>query len=760
MKTQTNKHHTNVVAVQPQTTFHKEDRTKTQSSTTLKLAIFFAMVITMALSAVLLLSAFGTLARAADIPEAPSSATPTKETQSRIIESYARSSLSFEVNRGQTAEQVKFVSHGPGYTLFLTNDEAVLALKDNSRMHRADGAVLRLQLAGVNRHATLNGLEELPGKINYFVGNEPKQWQTSIPTYAKVAYHSVYQGVDVNYYGTQQQLEFDFVVAPGADPNQIALKLQADSAARAKEQGSLRVEKNGDLVESTRAGEFRLRKPTVYQMVTTARGVEKKLVETKYVLKNNSQVGFEVGSYDKTRELVIDPVVPFYSTYLGGRKNDYGYGIAVDHGGNAYITGSTASLKFPVGPCIMCIYNGGAFDAFVTELNPAGFPVYSTYLGGAGNDYGYGIAVDFNGSAYVTGSTNSVNFPVLGCVVCAFAGGASDAFVTQLAPGGGALVYSTYLGGNGNDNGRAIAVDNDGDAYVTGNTSSLNFPVANCFQCVYNGGAADAFVSELRPGGVGFVFSTYLGGSGNDYGNGITVDPNQRPIVTGSTTSHNFPVVPGCFQCAKGGLSDAFVTKFNFAGAGLQHSTYLGGAGNDYGYAIAQDPQGGIFITGSTASLNFPVVACLQCAFQGGASDAFVTHFSQTLAGLSYSTYLGGAGTDSGSGIASDAAMDAIVTGYTSSVNFPVANCFQCVYNGGAADAFVTSLVPPGPGLNFSTYLGGTGDDYGYGIGINLAFNPFDVFVTGSTTSLNFPVLGCFQCVKGGASDAFVVGLP
>lgn len=710
---------------------------------------------------VLLLGALGMQANAADMPEATrSTVAPTKETQSKIIESYARSPLSFEANRGQTAEQVKFVSRGPGYTLFLTNDEAVLALRDHSKVHQAAGTTLRLQFVGANRHATVKGLEELPGKSNYFVGNDPKQWQTGIPAYARVKYHDVYPGVDVNYYGTQQQLEFDFVVAPGADPSQIALHLQADPSAKAQKQGKLRVDNHGDLVESTRAGELRLRKPTVYQIIANAGEAEKKLVETKYVLKKNFQVGFEVGSYDKTRELVIDPIVPFYSTYLGGAANDFGLSIAVDPKGNAYITGATASLNFPVPGCVFgCVYNGGAFDAFVTELNPAGFPVYSDYLGGAGTDYGYGIAVDFNGSAYVTGATNSLNFPVPGCIICANRGG-FDAFVTEVAPGGAGLIYSTYLGGKGNDYGRAIAVDNNGDAYVTGITSSHNFPMFACAFCVFQGGATDAFVTELRPFGVGFVFSTYLGGKGNDYGYGITFDPNERPIVTGSTTSLNFPVVAGCFQCANAGLSDAFITEFNFAGAGLLASTYLGGTGNDYAYAIAQNTNEGIFITGSTASQNFPVVNCLQCVFQGGASDAFVTHFNPALTGLVYSTYLGGKGTDSGRGIALDAKLDALVTGYTSSVNFPVANCFQCVYNGGASDAFVTSLIPPGPGLNFSTYLGGKGNDYGYGIGVNLSFNPLAAFVTGSTTSVNFPVLGCFQCVNGGASDAFVVGLP
>jgi hypothetical protein len=403
---------------------------------------------------------------------------------------------------------------------------------------------------------------------------------------------------------------------------------------------------------------------------------------------------------------------------------------------------------------------GGLADAFVTELNPGGI-VYSTYLGGAGNDYGYGIAVDPLGNAYVTGSTSSPNFPVPLCFQCLFQGGAADAFVTEIAAGGAGLVYSTYLGGKAADYGRAIAVDPGGDAFVTGNTTSKNFPVPGCvFGCLPAGGN-DAFVTELKrkPGGpVALVYSDYLGGAANDYGYGIAVDPNQNAYVTGATSSVNFPVTaPACFQCAPLGLSDAFVTRVAPFGAGLVNSTYLGGPTNDYGYGIALDGQLTVYVTGSTAG-PFPLGPCFQCVYGGGVSDAFVTKLDPTLTGIIYSTYLGGVGADAGRGIAVDAMGDADVTGNTNSKNFPVANCFQCVINGGM-DAFVTSLTPPGVAVVYSTFLGGKGSDFGRGIAVNLAFNPTVHYVTGYTNSPNFPVIGA-GFPPAGVNDAFVTGLP
>ena len=692
---------------------------------------------------------------------APSAASnpPDKKTHQQWLDSFAQLPMSFEANRGQTDPQVQFVSRGSGYTLFLTKDEAVFALNGSSKMARE--TTVHVHFESANPQALVSGTDELPGKSNYFIGNDPTKWHTAIPTFARIEDHNIYPGIDLVYYGNQQQLEYDLRVAPEADPSRIAFDFRSDQTPHSAKASTsrLHVDTAGNLVSSS--GDVLLRKPDVYQVLTSKSGTtEKRAVEAKYVVKKDNQVGFEIGFYDRTETLTIDPVVPFYSTYLGGAANDYGYGIALDAKGNAYVTGSTASLNFPVFGCLQCLNAGGLADAFVTELNPGGL-VYSTYLGGAANDYGYGIAVDPLGNAYVTGSTNSPNFPVALCFQCVFQGGAADAFVTEIAAGGAGLVYSSYLGGKGSDYGRAIAVDPAGDAFVTGNTTSKNFPVPGCVFGCLPGGLSDAFVTELMraPGGpVALVYSDYLGGKANDYGYGIAVDPNQNAYVTGATSSPNFPVTaPACFQCAPLGLSDAFVTHVAPFGAALVNSTYLGGPTNDYGYGIAIDGQLTVYVTGSTGG-PFPIGPCFQCIYGGGVSDAFVTRLDPTLTGIIYSTYLGGAATDVGRGIAVDAMGDADVTGNTNSKNFPVANCFQCLINGGT-DAFVTSLTPPGVAVLYSTYLGGRGNDYGRGIAVNLAFNPTIHFVTGYTNSVNFPVIGG-GFPHAGLYDAFVTGLP
>ena len=680
----------------------------------------------------------------------------TKDRQ-QWLDSLGQLTMSFEANRGQTDSHVAFVSRGAGYTLFVTKDEAVFALKGG---HGNTADTLRMHFNGVNRNSVVTGQDELPGKSNYFVGNDPKLWRTAIPTFTKVENHNLYPGIDLVYYGSQQQLEYDLKVLPGADPGRINLDFRADHDSKFSNSASVQVDKAGNLVSAADSSKVLLRKPLVYQMSATTSGVATKMaIAAKYVVTGN-KVGFQIGSYDRSRTLIIDPVVPFYSTYLGGAANDYGYGIALDAKGNAYVTGSTASLNFPNPGCIQCVNAGGLSDAFVTELNPGGL-VYSTYLGGAANDYGYGISVDVAGNAYVTGSTNSPNFPVALCFQCVFQGGAADAFVTEIAAGGAGLVYSTFLGGKGGDFGRAIALDPAGDAFVTGNTTSKNFPVPGCtFGCL-PGGLSDAFVTELtrRPGGpVALIYSDYLGGAANDYGYGIAVDPNQNAYVTGATSSVNFPTTaPACFQCAPQGLSDAFVTRVAPFGAALVNSTYLGGPTNDYGFGIAIDGQLTVFVTGSTAG-PFPLGPCFQCVYGGGPSDAFVTRLDPTLTGIIYSTYLGGAGTDAGRGIAVDAMDDADVTGNTNSKNFPVANCFQCVARGNM-DAFVTSLTPPGVAVVYSTYLGGKGNDFGRGIAVNPLFNPTIHYVTGYTNSPNFPVIGAGFPPAGGV-DAFVTGLP
>jgi hypothetical protein len=692
--------------------------------------------------------------------------------------------LYFEPNRGQTDPQVKFLSRGSGYTLFLTRGaEAVLVLRKPTPKRdplqppalawagvapqsepASPTAVVRIKLVGRNARPRVDGLDELLGKANYFIGNDPKKWRTNVPMYSTVRYREVYPGVDLVYYGNQRQLEHDFIVAPGADPRSIRFNLVGVE--------KLSLDSQGYLSLGVRGGEVRFEKPRMYQEVD---GVRRE-VSGGYVLKGTHEVSFQVTAYDAGRPLVIDPVL-FYSTYLGGSGNDQGFGIAVDSSGNAYVTGSTGSTNFPTtAGAFQTTYGGGSEDAFITKLNPTGSGlVYSTYLGaggGFGNDEAHGIAVDSADNAYVTGSTNSTNFPTTPGAFqptvpfknCS-AVGCTTVFVTKINPAGSALVYSTYLGGSGEDGGAAIAVDAAGNAYVAGGTQSSNFPTTpGVFQPTPGGvsgsssGVGDVFVTKLNTTGSGLVYSTYLGGSLGEGPGGIAVDASGNTYVAGGTQSSNFPTTPGAFQTTHGGgLDTAFVTKINPTGTGLVYSTFLGGNGSDGAAGPVLDAAGNAYVTGNTSSTNFPTTpGAFQATYGGGVGDAFVTKLNPLGSGLIYSTYLGGSGQDAGAGIALDSSGNAYVAGYTNSANFPTVNAVQGAIGGGL-DAFVTVVNPTGLALVYSTYLGGSGYDQGSGIALDSLPNP-NAYVTGFTGSLNFPTTtGALQTTFGGGSfDAFV----
>ena len=707
--------------------------------------------------------------------------------KAQIQESYGKLPLYFEANRGQTDRQVKFLSRSAHHTLFLTQDEAVFVMqkakaevKDKGlspvtrhlprvTRHASRGyeqTVLRMKFVGANPKTRVKGQKELPGKANYFIGNDPKKWRTNVPTYAKVQYRDLYHGIDLIYYGNQRQLEYDFVVSPGADPNLIKLAFEG-----AKE---ITLPDSGDLILTTDTGDVRLQKPLVYQL---RKDGHKELIAGNYVIRptltvsSSSQsegtrhaspvtVAFQIAAYDTRRPLIIDPAALFYSTYLGGSDIDSSFGIAVDAAGNAYVAGITDSIDFPTTVGSFQPAWAGDFDGFVTKLNPTGSGlVYSTYLGGSDNDRGIGIALDAAGNAYVVGFTNSANFPTtVGAFQPALAGN-FDSTVTKLNSTGSSLVYSTYLGGSGGDFGGPIAVDATGNAYVTGSTNSSNFPTTiGAFQPTL-AGSSDAFVTKMNPTGSGLIYSTYLGGGGFDGGGGIAVDAAGNAHVNGSTESTNFPTTLGAFQPTfGGGPFDAFVTKLDPTGSGLIYSTYLGGSGDDEGGSIALDASGNAFVTGLTSSANFPMtVGAFQPAFGGGPFDAFVTKLNPLGSGLVYSTYLGGSGDDEGGGPALDTIGNAYVTGITNSTDFPTTvGVFQPAI-AGDYDAFVTKLNPTGTALVYSTYLGGNDFDSGLSIALDTLPNP-NAYVTGSSFSSNFPTTpGAFQpAFAGGFLDAFV----
>jgi hypothetical protein len=700
----------------------------------------------------------------------------------RLLVSYAKLPLSFEANQGQTDKSVKFLSHGRGYTLFLTGDKAVLSLRSPSSVgpsllssrggiHHvvplpqnyeppAPDAVLRIRLVGGNKHAVATGEYELPGKANYFIGNDPTRWRTNVRTYAQVRYRNVYPGIDLVYYGNQSgQLEYNFVVAPGADPGSIILDVDAagrtSSKRRVVGRRQPKLGTNGDLVvHMDGGGEVRFQNPVVYQgdagsPPTTGYS---SLVQTHYILTASKGVRFRVDPYDHTQSLVIDPVL-VYSTYLGGSANDGGSGIAVDSSGSAYVIGATQSTDFPIANPIQGLE--GAQNAFVARLNPAGSAlVFSTYLGGSGIDWGTGIAVDSSGNAYVTGATSSRNFPTANPFQRNLAGG-DDAFVTVLGPTGSELVYSTFLGGSSDDFGNGIAVDTPGNVYVTGETSSTNFPISNPLQSSLRG-TPNAFVARLNWvwGGSPLVYSTYLGGSSGDVGSGIAVDPSGNAYVTGTTSSADFPTA-NPFQASLAGGENGFVAKLNPAGSALVYSTYLGGSTEDRASGIAVDSSGNAYVTGQTQSSDFPTANPLQASLGGaGATNAFVAKFNPAGSALVYSTYLGGSDQDPGRGIAVDSSGNAYVTGGATSTNFPTANPLQANL-AGSVNAFVAKLNPAGSALVYSTYLGGGGRDQGAAIAIDSAGS---AYVTGGTNSTNFPIANPFQANlgAGASSNAFV----
>ncbi len=744
--------------------------------------------------------------RNTSLPAPRRSAPLPQQSQARgvdaVVEAYGKLPLSFETNQGQTASEVKFLSRGNGYSIFLTSTEAVLALNPSRdsdgavpqpRLENKTGplalargsdwlfpsrdregavtpatantAVLRMKLVAANPSPQVTGLDELPGKSNYFLGNDPKQWRTNVPTYAKVRYENVYPGIDLVYYGNQphgpepvegQQLEYDFIVAPGADPGAIRLDFTGAKKIEANADGDLALHLSGE--------EIHLRKPVVYQEVNGTR----REVSGGYVLDARNTIGFQLAPYDSSRPLIIDPVLA-YSLAFGGSHGDQGNAITVDGSGNAYITGGTNSTDFPTSNPFQSTFGGGGAccglatygDAFVTKINSTGTAiVYSTYLGGSGVDVAYGISLGTSGEAYVTGITYSTDFPTATPFQRNLRG-TLDAFVTKLSASGSALAYSTYLGGNGDDIAHGIAVDFAGSAYVTGNTLSSDFPTANPLQSSFMGGqervlsgGGDAFVTKLNPAGTGLVYSTYLGGSGDEAGIAIAVDSAGNAYVTGSSGSTDFPTVNAFQKSFRGGSAsfvggDAFVAKLNATGAALIFSTYLGGSSADGGSSIAIDSAGNAYVTGITLSTDFPTAKAFQPSI-GGSINAFLTKLNPTGNALVYSTYIGGNNQDWGIGLGIDASANAIVVGFTLSANYPLVNPVQILdLQGSNGSAFVTKVNPAGSALVYSTYMGA----YAAGIATDSVGN---AYVTGTGGGSGFPMVGLFPATNGGGSGPFV----
>ena len=661
---------------------------------------------------------------------------------------YSRMPMNFEWNQGQTDPQVKALARGRGYGLFLTNTESVLKLAPGNQK----GAVLRWKLMGSNPTPNVQPVDRLPASVNIFIGNDPSKWRKDVPVFGKVKYDTVYPGIDLIYYGTQEELEYDFVVAPGADPKAIRFAISGAD--------KLRLDARGDLVMKTHFGEVRHHKPVIYQEVDGVR----RGVDGHFVVEGK-QVAFAVGAYDRSRTLVIDPSLDFL-TYTGGSNNDMGKAVGVDNLGQTYYGGATASTDFPINSnAPYPTSGGGTTDAFFSVLlfqTPHGSKFFiSTYFGGTGADavtsmiLAPGSAGSTIPEIYVGGTTSSTDLPTVNPVQTQNAGG-QDGFVAHLHfPN--QILFASYLGGSGNDSINGIGVDSLGGIVVAGSTTSTNFPVKNARQ-PNNAGGADAFVTRYNGSETDYIFSTYLGGAGSEIANGLAVDglginATNNIYIAGFTTSTSFGAA-NRLSLQKGIVangSKAFVTVMSSDGSQALVSKQFGGSGTSSATGVAIDNSKNIFVTGFTNSTDFPVANAIQAAI-GGKSDAFLTKFKSD-GSMLFSTYLGGSGADQANAVAVDSSGNAYVGGVTTSTNFPTKNPVQASNGGGAGDGFVTEILANGSAIGYSTYLGGSGVDVITAISVGGAGN---AVVTGYTSSTNLPVTsGVLQPHLKGGYDAF-----
>ena len=638
----------------------------------------------------------------------------------------------FEANKGQSDESVDFLAHGSDdTTLFLSAADAVVAART------ADGReAARLSLDGANTDVSASGEDKQAGVVNYYIGNDESKWVEGVETYKQVRYEGVYDGIDLIYYGNRAgNLEYDLQVAAGADAAQI--KLDYSGAESVTKQA------NGDLVIDTGTRQVVQKAPLVYQETAEAR----LLVPGSYDVGADGKVSIKLDDYDRTKSLVVDPVIGF-SSYHGGSTAENGTaqqgGVAVDASGNMYMTGATTSADFPTASA----FDGtiaGSSDAYVTKVDSNGNLVYSTFLGGSLADAGFAIAVGGSGNAYVTGTTTSADFPTASAADGTMSG-SSDAFVTALNSSGGALVYSTYLGGSAAETGYAIDVDSSGNAYVAGTTSSADLSVVSADQATLQG-SSDAFVSVYTS--VGAVTRTsYLGGNGDDNAYGIAVDGGGSGsyTVVGDTTSTDLSTVSAA-QAMNGGGTDAMVVKYNPAGTKIL-STYLGGTGNDTAYGVHEDGSNNVYVVGETFSADFTTASADQSTY-GGSGDAFLTSYDGS-GNINYSTYFGGSGAETGYGITANSSGVVFAVGRTTSSDLPTASATQSSA-GGSGDGFVAGYSASGSRL-FSTYLGGTGADTAEAV-TRIDDN---VIVAGVTGSSDFTTASAFQGAIGGSTDAFL----
>ncbi|HEY6766006.1 MAG TPA: choice-of-anchor D domain-containing protein [Candidatus Sulfotelmatobacter sp.] len=688
--------------------------------------------------------------------------------------------LAFELNRGQTDPRVQFLSRGKGYTAYVNAGGMVLSLRPTAAAQPASSGsaistknaqspskvTLQFSLVGASQNPAVVGEDPLPGKVNYFIGNNPATWRKNVPTYSRVRYTNVYPGIDLIYYGNHQELEYDFAVSPGSDPGQIQFAVKGAN--------QMHLDAKGNLILTTANGDLHFQAPQVYQQS----GAVRIPVSGAYQLTDASHVRFQVFNYDASKPLVIDPVL-LYSTYLGGSGNDQPSGIAVDGSGNLYIAGTTDSADFPLATIGSLAPNSP--HVFVAKLDASGSNLlYVDYIGGNNQDYGFALALDSANEVYVTGSTASSDFPLVNPYQAVYPG-SFNAFVTKLSSDGSSLLYSTYLGGNGSDHPATIAIDGAGDMLVAGNTTSTNFPVANAYQATAsaNGGGLFGnygFITKFSPDGASLVYSTYLAGNSNvplNCGgtpcwpepytviNGLALDGAGDAFVGGATNTYNFPTTPAAYLGTDTTSSNGtvgFIGKLDGSG-NLSYSTYFYESSGTLTNisAIAVDSLGSAYVTGAALSDGtFPLTSTSICdpgVYGWACSYGFITKLDPTGSSLMYSTFLGPNNFAAPVAIALDAHDDAYVVASSSSNTFGLVNGIESYTSGD--DAVMVEIDPLGTSQLFATFLGGMGDETPSALALDSTGN---MYVVGTTDSTDLPVdAGAFQTLMGGNVDAFLM---
>lgn len=665
----------------------------------------------------------------------------------------------FIENKGQWHSDVIFKTQIGGMNAWITKNgmsyefydsasenstSTSLGMPDQSQLesYNVRGHRIAFNIIGGNSNVNAQGKQQQAGYYNFLLGNDPSGHASNVSLYKEVIVDEVYPGIDMRYYFDRGYLRYDFIVHPGADPTQILFSIEGADKTY--------IDNKGALSFNTALGIVSFSELLCYEKLT------QREVDSQFIKKGNYW-SINVGEYEKNKILVIDPLV--YSTFIGGSAQDQGNSIALDALDNVYVTGHTYSPNYDITTGPFEANWAGNWDVVVSKLDSSGSAlIYSTFIGGSSSDYGAGIVVDSELNAYIAGSTLSTNYDITPNAFQSTNGGNGDAFVSKLNSTGTALIYSTYIGGTDGDYARGIALDNFGNAYITGNTWSINYDCTpGALQPNNGGGSYDVFVTKLNATGTALIYSTYIGGDSNEVARSIAVDAAGCSFIAGDA-GPNYLITAGAFQTVNAGGSDLFVTKLSPSGNEAIYSTYIGGNSVENGYDIAVDLLGNAYITGSSESLNFKLTSnAFQTVHQGGWSDAVLTKLNASGSKLLYSTYIGGNGDDVAHSIAIDDFGNACIVGRTESTDFDITPTAYQSDNAAGRDVFVSKFNTENGSLLYSTYIGGNNNDVGLSVALDA---PDNVYITGLTWSSDYDTtLGGFQTTSAGSYDLFVTKL-